>query len=266
MSEFRKLIPLSPTPFAGKVVSITGGASGIGFATALVLYSRGATVAVADINPEGLKHLEKALEERSKTALPGQKWSTTIVDVTQDADVQAWIDGTIQKFGRLDSAANIAGAIHTPHSMADTSIRDFEFSFDVNTKGVYNCMRAQLPHLQRGSSIINVSSISAIRVMPGLSLYGASKAAVGSLTAAAATEYGPEGIRVNAIAPGITLTPPVLTVGRQYLQPSIEAAPLKRAAEPVEISKVIAFLLSDEASYISGVVLRCDGGAMGLGF
>lgn len=256
--------PLSSTPFAEKVITITGGASGIGLATSLLLYSRGATISVSDINPKSLAELEQILQDRSATALPGQKWLTKIVDVAKGIDVQAWIDETVQKFGQLNYAANIAGAVHRYAPMAETTTEDFDFSFDVNTKGIYNSMRAQIPQMKPGSSIVNISSISATRTEPGISLYGAAKAAISTLTTAAASEYGVQGIRINAVAPGVTLSSRLLSVGKEYIEPGISATALKRGAQPIELARTIAFLLSDEASYITGTVLRCDGGALAL--
>lgn len=259
-------LPLSPTPFAGQVLAITGGADGIGLATSLLLFARGATIAVSDVSVQALALLEQTLQNRSTAALPGQKWSTSVVDVAKDSDVQSWIEDIVQKFGRLDHAANVAGVVHKYNEMADTTTADFDLSFDVNTRGVFNCMRAQIPHMKPGSSIVNVSSTAATRSEPRISLYSAAKAAINSLTTAAAAEYGGKGIRVNAVAPGITLSARLLSVGQEYIEPCVNDTALQRAAQPIEIAKNIAFLLSDESSYITGTVLRCDGGLLGLPF
>lgn len=256
--------PPSSTPFAGKVIAITGGGSGIGLATALLLYSRGATIAAAGIHADGVAELDEHLQEKSANALPGQKFSTTVLDVSKEAEVQVWVDDTLKRFGKIDGAANVAGVIHNYGPMAETTTFDFNQSFDTNTRGVYHSMRAMIPHLKPGSSIVNVSSISAQRTEPGISLYGASKAAINTLTTATASEYGPKGIRVNAVAPGVTLSARLLAVADQYIKPGVDVTALKRGGEPLEIAYPIAFLLSDEASFITGTVLRADGGALAI--
>lgn len=253
---------LSPTPFAGKVVAVTGANSGIGLATVLLLWTRGATISASGLNETALAELDQTLQQKSATALPSQRFLTRVVDVTKENEVLAWIDETVQKFGRIDGAANIAGAVHNYNKVADTNITDFDYSFNVNTKGVYNCMRAQIPQMKPGSSIVNMSSIASIQPEVGIGLYGASKAAISTLSTAAACEYGERGIRVNAIATGVTLSQRLLNVAKEYVEPGIAATVLKRGARPIEQAYTIAFLLSDEASYITGTVVRCDGGAL----
>ena len=190
----------------GKVVSITGAGSGIGLATAFLLYSRGATLTAADINEKGLEELEQTL--RPSQSQPRQSFTTTPVDVTREVEVNAWIDAAVERFGRLDHSTYVAGAAHQLGPMAEQSIARFDFTIDVNLRGVYNCMRAQLPHLKPGSGIVNVRAGARLQGIPNMTLYSAAKAGVNTLTATVAREYGPKGIRVNAVAPGLVLTLP----------------------------------------------------------
>ena len=249
------------TPFAGKVAAITGGSSGIGLATALLLWTRGASIAVAGISPGPVAELEEELKLRSIGALPGQNYSVQVVDVSDDAAVNAWTQQIVKVFGRLDFAANVAGIVHNYGLLADTTMTDFDASFNNNTRGVYNCMHSQIAHMATGS-IVNVSSIIGSLPEPGVSLYGASKAAIDLMTAAAAAEYGIKRIRVNSVAPGVTLTARLIEYAQEYIGPGVKCTALKRGAEPLEVANAIVFLLGDEASYITGVVLRVDGGSL----
>jgi NAD(P)-dependent dehydrogenase (short-subunit alcohol dehydrogenase family) len=256
---------LDPKPFLGKVISITGAGSGISQATALMLHARGATVAICDINDKTLAETERLLKAQS--ADEGQQILATVVDATKESAVSSWIEEIVSKFGRLDHAANICGAPHQFVPLKELTTKDFDFVVDVNLRATFNCMQAQVKHLSRGSSIVNFSSGLGLRPEPGLSLYAAAKGGVQSLTSAGAKEYGPNGIRVNAIAPGVTMTPALFSIVPESFPESISSAtPLRRIADPDDIAKAVAFLLSDEASYVSGVVLRVDGGYLGTGY
>lgn len=250
--------------FEGKVVSVTGSAAGIGFATACYLYDQGATLALSDCNAKTLNGLAKVLSVKPHKA--GQQFITALVDVSNASEVEAWVSKIISTFGRLDCAANVAGGGDGSHcKIADKTTEDFNTAIDINLRGIFNCMRAQLPRMNTGSSIVNVSSGAGIVGQPGVGLYSAAKAGINMLTATAAKEYGPSGIRINAVAPGLTLTPSLLGAGIAFLEPTINATPLGRGAEPIEIAQPIAFLLGDQASFITGVVLRIDGGCAAIG-
>ena len=254
---------LDAYPFLGKVATVTGASSGIGRATAQTLYARGATLALADINATGLAETEKLLKEMPSKE--GQRVSSKPVDVTKEAQVNAWIENTISEFGQLDYAANVAGGPETPGPLVNKTTAQYDFATDLNLRGVFNCMVAQLRGMSAGSSIVNVSSGAGLQAGPGLSVYSAAKGAVNALTGGAARECGPDGIRVNAVAPEGVKTPGSMTPeNQQFIKATVEVTPLKRVAEPIEIAKAIAFLLSEEASYVSGVVLRVDGGLMSL--
>ncbi|KIX08864.1 uncharacterized protein Z518_03521 [Rhinocladiella mackenziei CBS 650.93] len=247
--------------FCGKVVAITGATSGTGFALAEPLYEQGASLAVSGRNAQRLEVLSQALSKQQN--VPEQRFIATIVDVGKEAaQVDAWVEQIISIFGKLDCAANVAGgsAGESFSLVAEKMDEEFEAAMDTNLRGVINCMRAQIPHLGRGSSVVNVSSGSAIRGILGLSLYSAAKAGVNNLTKTAAHEYGPQGVRFNVVNPGLILSPTVQNLGSEFPRRLIETTPLRRAAEPVEIARSVAYLLGDDSSFQTGCIMNVDGG------
>lgn len=187
--------------FDGKVVVVTGAASGMGLATARLLYARGARLSLADIGS-----LEKALPEitGSSEVPDSSKVQTHKVDIRSSEQVNGWIDATMKHFGRIDGAANIAGVLGKSFGIGDlTEIDDQEFDFitGVNLKGLFNCMRAELRVMTNGASIVNASSSTGLEGHPKNSVYSATKHAVIGLTKSAAGEFGGRGIRVNCVAP-----------------------------------------------------------------
>lgn len=184
--------------FTGKVYAITGGASGIGLETAGLLLQRGACVSVCDIQEDALAQL------RTTLACGIDRLLVQRVDVRNRTDVEAWIRDTIQTFGRLDGSAHLAGVIPQSHNISNVVDQDddeWDFVFDVNVKGVMNCMRAVLPHLGTGASIVNAGSGLSLQGRGAAAAYAASKHAVVGLTSSVAKEVGERGIRVNCVAP-----------------------------------------------------------------
>ena len=203
--EFSSITPFlyfnmaTSLPLAGKVIAITGAASGIGLATAHLLASRGATLSLADLQEAALSQTASKILETYKTHV-----HTFVLDVRSREAVDSWIVGTVEKFGRLDGAANLAGVIGKSiglNGIADTDEDEWSFIIAVNLTGVMHCMRAQMKVIADGGSIVNAASIAGLTGRPNNGAYAASKHGVIGLTRSAAKEIGIKGVRVNSIAP-----------------------------------------------------------------
>ncbi|KAL0935570.1 Levodione reductase 2 [Colletotrichum truncatum] len=246
--------------FSGKVIAITGAASGIGRAVTVYLANRGATLAISDIQSNALAQV---VEEVSKSN-PGIKIKATVVDVTKSDQVQTWISRTAQKFGPLDGAANIAGiAGITKESFCLQTDADWKSVLDVNLLGTMYSLREELKHLKDGGSIVNTSSVLGLRSspFPGEAAYVASKHAVLGLTRNTAREYGHRNIRINCVNPGAIDTPMMQQEpGQEEMDMSAINPPISRFGRPEEVAAAIGFLLGNESSYISGAAIVVDGG------
>ena len=184
----------------GKVVALTGGASGIGFATSKLLASQGVHLSIADINGGPLQEAVAKLKEAS----PAAKIISTVVDVRKDDQVNKWIETTVKELGRLDGAVNLAGVIPkciNKERVEDLNNEDWHFVIDVNLHGVMYCMRAQLQNMNNNGSIVNAASICGTIGFPKNAAYTASKHAVIGLSRSATKEVGDREIRINCIAP-----------------------------------------------------------------
>ena len=185
------------TSLKGKVIAITGAASGIGFATACLLATRGAAISVADVRQEPLD----AAVANIKKSIPNVKIHAKAVDVRKGREVGEWLDETVKLMGPLNGAVNLAGVAKNRQLIADTNDEDWDFVMDVNLKGVFNCIRAELQRMDKDASIVSASSVAGLRGTGGGAAYSTSKHAVIGLTRSAAREVGVRNIRVNCIAP-----------------------------------------------------------------
>jgi len=252
--------PATAGALAGKVAFVSGAGRGIGAAAARLFAREGAAVVLAARTASQLE----AVADDVRAA--GGEAEVVPCDLADTASVRAAVDGAVERFGRLDVAFN-NGATFVPPGPLDAVLEaDFDRVYEVNLRGVWASMVAEVEAIRRTAgtgAIVNTSSVGSLAANPALPPYGAMKRAVNSLTESAARTYGPEGIRVNAIAPGNTLTEMIATweEASPGLQERLVAGcPLGRAAQPSEIAEAALWLLSDRASYVTGVVLRVDGG------
>jgi len=246
--------------FAGRVAFITGGASGIGRATALAFARVGASVAVADVSEKGNQETARLIEEESGRALAVK------CDVSRSDDVQTALNNTIGAFGRLDFAFNNAGIEpKNPAPTADYEEEEWNRIIDIDLRGVFLCMKHEIPLMlkQGGGAIVNTSSGAGIIGIKGSPAYTAAKHGVIGLTRAAALDYAGQNIRVNAICPGYIATPMMdrftggTPEGRAKV---ISDEPIGRMGRPEEIANAVLWLCSDAASFVVGHALVVDGG------
>lgn len=237
-----------------KICVVTGGTRGIGKAIVEEFLKEGATVIFFGSREETVA---KALEEYKKEYDHVEGAWPNLMD---GESIKAEIERIVEKYGRIDVLANNAG-VADDVSVYDYDADKFAKIMDLNVKGVFNAIVATIPHMkeQGGGSIISTSSmVSKYGQTRGVG-YPASKFAVNGLTISLARELGPDNIRVNAVAPGITNTDMMQKVPKEMIEPLIQNIPLRRIGEPEDIAKAYAFLASDKASYISGTVLNVDG-------
>ena len=247
--------------FQDKVCVITGGAAGIGRATAVKFAAEGATVAICDLNEADGQVLVAEL---------GEKASFTAVNVADRQAVQSWLESVVAEYGRIDILVNNAGItrdaqlvkVKEGELVGQMGEDAFDLVISVNLKGVFNCTQAVAPIMikQGGGVILNASSVVGLDGNFGQTNYVATKAAVVGMTKTWARELGRYGIRVNAIAPGFIATEMVAKMPEKVLDGMRSHTPIGRLGDPADIANAYAFLASDEASFISGAVLRVDGG------
>lgn len=245
----------------GKAALVTGGASGIGRASAIALAKAGATVAIVDVNEDGGKETATLVVEEA-----GGDAEFVRADVTQPDDVAAVVDKTVARWGHLDCAVNNAGTTGASAPTADYTLDEWTRTIELNLTSVFLCLKHEIPAmLERGGAIVNMASGAGLVGFPGLPAYVASKHGVVGLTKAAALEYASQGIRINAICPGSTRTPMLegFMGGDEKLERMLtRPIPVGRLGRPEEIAEAVVWLCSDAASFVVGQALAVDGGTI----
>jgi len=243
----------------GSVSLVTGGASGIGRAVAIAFASAGAKVVVADLDG-------RAAEATVKDIVGAGGAATSVeADVSRSADAQRLVAMTLQAYGRLDAAVNNAGLDGTRAFTADCTEENWDRTVAVNLKGVWLCMKSEIPALlkQGRGAIVNVASVGGLVGVRGLPAYTASKHGVVGLTKAAALEYAKSGIRINAVCPALVDTPMVecqLGANPELKAQALALQPVGRLGTPEEVAQAVLWLCSDAAAFVTGHAMAVDGG------
>ena len=241
-------------PFKDKAIIITGGGGGIGLATAKRFASEGATIVLADLNADALHTAEAEVRKAGAPAV----WCS-VCDVSNEAQVADTVSGTVQRYGHVDVIVNNAGLmLFKP--LEDQTLEDWQKILNVDLFGAFFFIKHAFKQMKPGGAIVNVSSIHAVETEPLVAPYAAAKAALLSLTRSAAIEGKPKGIRVNAILPGAIDTPML------WSNPNVKSGVEKINKDDVgtaeDVANAIAYLSSDEATFIQGAMLRVDGGRL----
>lgn len=246
----------------GKNILITGGASGIGATTATILAERGANVVISDINDAQGEALVSQLTEK------GHAIHYMRCDVANAASVEAFFAFAQEKMGSIDVVLNNAGVDHKPSAMHEISEEDFDRNVAINLKGVWFCMREAVKYMvpNGGGHVINVASVAGLRSAPSIAAYSAVKHGVIGLTRSAAHEYTKVNLRFNAVCPSFIDTPMVQNVlthlNEKQRNGIVKASPMRRLGKVEEVATLIAWMASDESSFVNGHEFRVDGGML----
>lgn len=243
------------TGLAGKAVIITGAGSGIGRASAQLFAAEGALVAVADVR------MHKAQQTVDMLAADGHRAIAIEVDVADHEQVRWMVEHTVTQFGRLDVLFNNAATVRVGDAV-ELSVEDWDVVWRTNVSSVFYGAKYAVPRMPPGSSIISTASLSGLGADQGLISYNATKAAVINLTRTMAVDFGPKGIRVNCICPGVTMTPAMkgFMSDERLRDLIIAATPSARLGEPEDIGRTAVWLASDQAQFVNGQPIVVDGG------
>jgi NAD(P)-dependent dehydrogenase (short-subunit alcohol dehydrogenase family) len=247
--------------FEGKVALVTGGGSGIGRATSLAFASEGAKVVIDDINIQGGEETVQLVKSAGGEAV------FVKADVSKAAEAEAMVQKAVDTYGRLDCAYNNAGVGEPLKRVHKTSEDNWDRLMATNLKGVYLCMKYEIPHMlkQGKGAIVNTASLAGLKGLSGQAAYVASKHGVVGLTKSAAIEYATLGIRINCICPGVINTPLIAPnmKDRPHVEKGyIDMEPIGRLGKPEEIASAVLWLCSDEASFAIGSIFSVDGGVV----
>jgi len=245
--------------FAGKVALVTGASSGIGRATALAFAREGAKVVVSDVVVDGGNETVQLIKKAGGEAI------FVKADVAETADVESLVQQTVATYGRLDCAHNNAGISGPLTTVTDTAESKWDRVIAINLKGVWMCMKYELQHMSKQGSgaIVNTASGAGLVGIAGASAYVASKHGVLGLTKTAALEYAKQGIRVNAVCPGVIETPMVQRLTDRHpsaAEAMVAGHPIGRVGKPEEIAEAVIWLCSEAASFVTGLAMSVDGG------
>jgi len=238
----------------GKVAIITGGDSGLGRAAAIAFAKEGACVVIPYYNEH-----KDAMETKDYIEKLGGECVLLSGDITDKGFCQSIVEKTLERFGKIDILVNNAGVQYQADSILDISDEQFDHTMKVNIYGMFYLTKMVVPYLKEGASIINLSSITTFYGDPQLIDYVTTKGAIVGFTRSLARNLALKGIRVNAVAPGVTETDMVKSLPKEVIDPLIKTIPLGRIGKPEDIANAFTFLASDMASYITGVVLSVDG-------
>ena len=246
----------------GKVIIITGASQGIGASTARYLAQQGAIVVLAARNAEKLAAVAHQITEAN-----GQAFAVPS-DVSDPASMQRLVEQTLEKYGRLDAAFNhAAGGGHRPTPLADVRVEDFDSAYQINLRGVFLAMKYQIPAMlsSGGGVIVNMSSTAGTIGVRGMIAYTSTKHGVIGLSKTAALDYAQQNIRVNVVAPGPILTDRLNSLPEAMRENVSRGVPMRRIGRTDEVAATVAWLCSDEASFITGAVIPIDGGGLAGG-
>ena len=245
--------------FEGKVVLITGAATGLGHAAALIFAQKGARVAIVDVNRSGAENTAREITDAGGTAI------AIHADIADESQVRGMVAATIDAYGRLDVAANNAATGGHPAPLAEHTSEAWLRTIGINLSGTFYCMKYEIPAIlaQGGGAIVNVASIAGVRGDYGMAAYTAAKHGVNGITKVAAIEYASQGLRVNSLCPGGILTPMLEGYFRAYperREKANQSTPIRRLSSPEEMARTLVWLCSEDASYVNGHELIADGG------
>lgn len=243
--------------FSGHVTIVTGASTGVGEAIAYELFRNGLTVVITARNGQEIAATAKRMDPSGQRVIP------MTVDVREHTSVKNLMDAVVSRFGCLHYLVNNAG-ITGPHgvSICDYDVNDWQDIIQTDLSGVFYGMKYAIPAILKsgGGAIVNLSAVNGVAGIPGIAPYTCAKHGVLGLTRSAALEVAEKGIRINAIAPGYVDTPRMKNVPADVRRDMAESHPMKRMAEPAEVGKLAAFLLSDDASFMTGGFYPVDGG------